>query len=89
MRFRSKFMERVIKQEAKSKEERESQQQKKVKRREKTMSYAKYVKEIHWPEASRRKNEELEEMKARLKHPVRHPGKGSPGRVMSEDEGMS
>lgn len=41
--------------------------------KEKKQSYAKYVKEIHWPEVSMIKQEELEVMKQNLKHPVRQP----------------
>ena len=41
--------------------------------KDKTQSYAKYVKEIHWPEVSNKKQEELEHIKASLKHPVRQP----------------
>lgn len=40
---------------------------------EKKNSYAKFVKEIHWPSASNKKHEELEDLKKQMKHPVRHP----------------
>jgi hypothetical protein len=40
---------------------------------DKKHSYAKYVKEIHWPEVSQKKQEELEHLKLNLKHPVRKP----------------
>jgi hypothetical protein len=43
--------------------------------KDKKLSYAKYVKEIHWPEISSKKQDELEILKAHIKHPVRETRK--------------
>ena len=41
--------------------------------KEKKKSYAKYVKEIHWPDISVKKHEELEFLKQNIKHHSRQP----------------
>lgn len=38
---------------------------------DKVGSYAKYVKEMYWPQVSEFKKNELEHIKENLKHPVR------------------
>ena len=37
------------------------------------INYAKFVKEMHWPEASIKKRIELEELKSQMKHPIKSP----------------
>lgn len=48
-------------------------------------SYARYVREMHIPNKSKKKEKELQELISTLKHPVRNPVRISPG---AEVEGM-
>jgi hypothetical protein len=59
LKFKSKFMQRIIQENHEIKDKFEKEKESKQKMIEKKSSYAKYVKEIHWPEASQRKHEEL------------------------------
>jgi|JI9StandDraft_2_1071091.scaffolds.fasta_scaffold88455_1 hypothetical protein len=56
-------MDNVISAEQKQKREREEKEYQKKAIKNKVHSYAKYVKEIHWPELSAQKMRELEELK--------------------------
>jgi hypothetical protein len=47
--------------------------------RSKKNEYAQFVKEVYLPQVSEKKQQELLEIKARLKHPVRNSHKVSPG----------
>lgn len=50
---------------------------------EKKDNYAKYVKEMHLPMKSRRKEEELNSLIGHLKHPVRETKKYKPGDTLN------
>ena len=50
---------------------------------EKKVSYAKYVKEMHLPHRSKKKEKELKELIESLKHPVKNPVKYSPSSFIS------
>lgn len=56
-------MDNVLSEEQRIKREREEREWKKKQRKDKIQSYAKYVKEIHWPELSAQKMRELEDLK--------------------------
>lgn len=45
-------------------------------------NYAKYVKEMHLPHKSKKKEKELQELREALHHPVRHTVKYPPGSVL-------
>ena len=52
LKFKSKFMARIMKEDITQKQREAEEKMKVQKLKEKKMSYAKYVKEIHYPEAS-------------------------------------
>lgn len=78
-------MEQVIKDEIESKRNLDKVKDAKQRMKEKINSYSKYVKEIHWPEISSRKQEQLEEIKSKIKHPVRHPRNAYEGDIDSSN----
>jgi len=41
--------------------------------RDKIYSYSKYVKEIHWPEVSAKKMDEINYLKGKIRHQAREP----------------
>ena len=66
-RFASKFLEQHLEEERIKKAEDEKQKESVMKKSEKMMSYAKIVKEMHWPEISERKRAEIKNIKKELK----------------------
>mmetsp|Transcript_16428 Transcript_16428/g.15743 ORF Transcript_16428/g.15743 Transcript_16428/m.15743 type:complete len:344 (+) Transcript_16428:186-1217(+) len=70
-KLKSKYLDNVIREEMENKDLYEKSKGLKLKMKEKKENYAKYVMEIHRPEVSLRKQEELEHLKQNLKHPVR------------------
>jgi len=56
-------MDKVKQESQQIKEKLNKDKEAKLKMHEKKHSYAKYVKEIHWPDVSTKKQEELEMMK--------------------------
>ena len=78
-KYRTKTYQEVALYDLHQKEERESREEMKRLLIEKKDSYAKYVREMHVPVKSRKKEEELEELVKRLKHPVKEGVKYAPG----------
>lgn len=50
--------------------------------KDKKNNYAQYVKEVHVPSVSFKKQQEMKNLKDRLKHPVRESQRVSPGAAM-------
>eukprot|EP00347_Sterkiella_histriomuscorum_P011753 403371232 len=69
-KYQSKFLEKVLEQDAQVLEEKERLEKEKQKMLEQREVYDKYVKEMHWPKISEKKKLELEQLKASLKTPV-------------------
>ena len=46
---------------------------------DKKANYARQVRDVHTPHVSSTKQQEMKDLKARLKHPVRSSSKASPG----------
>ena len=66
--LKSKYYESVLEQQtlAREKEEKETEDRKRM--HEKMNSYSKFVKEMHWPHISKKKQQEIEEIKDELTH---------------------
>ena len=77
--YRSKFYIRNLELEIHKREMEEAKSELKQLLREKKKSYARYVSDIHKPTPSFHKAKELENLKDRIKHPVRQGKKFSPG----------
>ncbi|CDW91151.1 UNKNOWN [Stylonychia lemnae] len=72
-KYKSKFYEEQIAKDREFKLNHDKSKQEKKRLHDKVDSYAKYVKEMYWPQASDNKREELDLQIQNLKHPVRKP----------------
>lgn len=80
--YKSKFYEDILLNEKEQKELMAKERQEKKKLQEKVGSYAKYVKEMYWPQVSENKRNELVIMKENLRHPVRRGEGGEEDNTM-------
>ena len=69
--YKSKFYDEVVSQEKEQKSRLESEKVMKKKLQEKAGSYARYVKEMYWPQVSDQKKDEMEHQILGLKHQAR------------------
>jgi hypothetical protein len=75
-RYKNKYLERVLDDERMQKQKQRQKDDEKKRYHEKMENYAKFVKEMHWPELSDRKRREMESMKKLLEQrnkPLRSP----------------
>ena len=75
-RYKNKYLERVLDEERMTKQRKQQRHEDKRRYHEKMENYAKFVKEMHWPELSERKRREMESMKKLLQQrnkPLRSP----------------
>jgi len=76
--YKSKFYNHILERELVKKEMDEAKEELKSLLIEKKVNYAKYVRDVHLPTVSFRKQKEMENIKDHLKHPVRTAVKVSP-----------
>ncbi|CDW86846.1 UNKNOWN [Stylonychia lemnae] len=69
--YKSKFYEDILNNEKEQKEQMFKEKQDKKKMQDKVGSYAKYVKEMYWPQVSEQKRLQLESVKENIRHPLR------------------
>eukprot|EP00347_Sterkiella_histriomuscorum_P010028 403338967 len=69
--YKSKFYEDIMNNEKEQKEQLTREKVERKKMQDKVGSYAKYVKEMYWPQVSEQKRMELESVKENLRHPIR------------------
>ena len=81
-KYRSKFYQRNLEQEQTRREMEEAKKELKQLLFEKKRSYSRYVNDVHKPNASQMKSKELENLKDRLRHPVRESVHISPGTIL-------
>lgn len=65
-KYKTKFYEKAIEDEKNKETNRKVNSQNKKRKQEKMNNYAKIVKEMHWPEVSARKRQEMEEIKHQM-----------------------
>ena len=62
-KYKTKFYEKALQEEKKNEAKKRVNSQNKKRKKEKMENYAKIVKEMHWPEVSPKKRQEIEELK--------------------------
>lgn len=67
-RYKTKFYEKALEEEKKKDVKERVLSQNRKRKQEKMNNYAKIVKEMHWPEVSERKRQELNELKEKIEH---------------------
>ena len=77
--YKSKFYKRTLEQLQYRKEMEEAKAELKLEMMERKLNYAKYVKEMHAPLVSEVKQQEMNDLRRSLKHPVRPSNRVSPG----------
>ena len=83
-RFRTKTYEEVALEDLQRREAQETKEEMKKLLKEKQDNYARYVREMHLPQRSKAKEQELQELVAALKHPVRRAVKHPPGQELAD-----
>ena len=67
-RYKTKFYEKAMEEERKKEVHKRVNSNQRKRKNEKMNNYAKIVKEMHWPEVSPKKRQEIEELKLQMEH---------------------